>query len=94
MIDKVMMVLQNCMDSLKVEPGSYSETCPTPSHDGTQIIDIKVEEASDIETVKNSLLIPFPQVKAEHQVRCMSACPIRHISQISRIMYCLSHLIC
>jgi hypothetical protein len=71
-----MMVLQNCMESLMVEPGSDSETCPTPSHDVTHIIDIKVEGASDIEAVKDPLLIPFPEVKVEHQVSCMSACPV------------------
>jgi hypothetical protein len=44
MIDKVIVVLQNCIDSLKVELGSYSETC----NDGNQFIDIKVEEVTDI----------------------------------------------
>jgi hypothetical protein len=97
MIDKIMMVLQNCMDSLKVEPGSDSETYPTPSHDGTQIFDIKVEEASDIEVVKDPLLIPFPEIKSEHQVSCMSACPLLGIFHkypelctVSLISSCLS----
>jgi hypothetical protein len=68
MIDRGTMVLQNCMDFLKVEPGSVSETCPTSSHDGDQIIDVKVEE--------DPIPINFPGIKAEHEVSCMSVCPL------------------
>jgi hypothetical protein len=68
------MVLQNCMDFLKIEPGSISETCPTSSYDGNQIIDIKVEEASDTQEVEDPLLITLPEIKAEHEVSCVSVC--------------------
>jgi hypothetical protein len=70
MIDKGTVVLQNCMASLKIEPGSISETCPTSSHDGDQIIDIKVE-VSDTQQVEDPLLIALPEIKPEHKVSCM-----------------------
>jgi hypothetical protein len=86
------MVLQNCMDFLKIELGSMSETCPASSHDGNQIADIKVEEASDTQEVEDPLLITVPEIKAEPEVSCASVCVVWHISQISRIVYCLHDL--
>jgi hypothetical protein len=67
-IDKGTMLLQNCMDILKVEPSSVSEVCPSSSHDGDQIIDVKVEEGP--------VAIPFEGIKAEHEVSCMYVCPL------------------
>jgi hypothetical protein len=66
MIDKCMMVLQICLDSLKAEPGLDSETC----HDGSHIIDMKVEEVTVDE---HPVLITFPAVKAEQEVCLYSA---------------------
>jgi hypothetical protein len=60
------------MDFLKIEPVSISDTCPTTSHDGYQITDIKVEEASDTQEVEDPLLITLPEIKAEHEVSGMS----------------------
>jgi hypothetical protein len=71
MVDEGMMILQNSMDFLKVEPGSSSEICPT-SHAGDQVNDIKVE-ASDTEEVEDPLLVTLPGIKAESEVSCMSA---------------------
>jgi hypothetical protein len=70
MIDKVMMVLQNCMDFMKVERGLSSGklVCPPYSYSGNQIRDIKVEEVSNNEAAQDPLLIPFSEVKAEHEV--------------------------
>jgi hypothetical protein len=64
------MVLQNCMDLLKVEPGSYNETCLTSSHDGSQILSLNVEEVTDVQEEDDPLLISHPVIKAEHEVRC------------------------
>jgi hypothetical protein len=72
MTDEDVMILQNSMDFLKVEPGSSSETCPT-SHDGDQVSDIKVE-ASDTEEVEDPLLVTLPVIKTESEVSCMYAC--------------------
>ena len=44
MIDSDVLLLQNCMDLLKVEPGSCSEACLTSSHDENRVTDVKVEE--------------------------------------------------
>jgi hypothetical protein len=74
MIHKGTMVLQNCMDFLNTEPGLISETCPTSSHDGYQIADIEVEEASDTQKIEDPLLITSPEIKAEHEVSCMFVC--------------------
>jgi hypothetical protein len=63
------MVLQNCMDFSKVEPGLSDETCPALSHDRTQVIDIKVE-VSHTREVEDPLLITLPGIKAEHKVSC------------------------
>jgi hypothetical protein len=75
-IDEVTMVLQSCMDFLKVEPTWISETCPGSYHDGNQITHINVEEASDTQEVEDPLLITLPEIKSEHGVSCMSACPL------------------
>jgi hypothetical protein len=74
MIDNGKMVLQNCMDCLKVEPGLSAEICPASTHDGAQVIDIKVE-VSDTQEVKDPLLITLPEIKTEHKVSCLPACP-------------------
>jgi hypothetical protein len=76
MINKVMMILQNCMDFPKVEPGLSSQILVRPpySHNGNQISDIKVE-VSDNEAVQDTLIISFPEIKAEHEVSDISACP-------------------
>jgi hypothetical protein len=42
------MVLQSHMDVLKDEPGSCDEACVTSSDDESQVIDVKVEEDSDV----------------------------------------------
>jgi hypothetical protein len=67
MTDEGMVILQNCMDFLKVEPGLISETCPS-SHDGNQVIDVKVEEASDTCEVEDPLLVTLPGIKVECEV--------------------------
>jgi hypothetical protein len=63
------------MDFLKVEPGLSDESCPASSHDGTQVIDIKVE-VSNPQEVEDPLLITLPGIKAEHEVSYVSACPL------------------
>jgi hypothetical protein len=63
-VDDGTMVVQICIDFLKVEPLSSNETCPTSSHDGNKVIDIKVEE--------DPVPITFPGIKPEHEVSCMS----------------------
>jgi hypothetical protein len=65
MIDNGVMVLQNCMDLLKSVPGLCSEASDACSH-------IKIEEDIDVQEEKDPLLLPFPFVKIEQEVSCMS----------------------
>jgi hypothetical protein len=67
-IDKGTVVLQSCMDLLKIVPGSYSETY----HDGNQVINVKVEDVTRTQEEGNPVPITFPVIKAEHEVSCMS----------------------
>jgi hypothetical protein len=71
-----MVVLQNCFDLLKVVPGSYSETSLTSSHDGNQVINIKVEDFADTQEEEDPLLIKLPVMKSEHEVSYMSVCTL------------------
>jgi hypothetical protein len=92
------MVLQNCTDFLKVEPGLGDETCPMSSRDGDQVIDIKVE-VSDTQEVEDPLLITLPEIKSEHEVSRMPACPPLsryHISPVLSFSYSFGcpHLLC
>jgi hypothetical protein len=85
---KVMVVLQNCMDSLKVECGSDSETC----HDGNQVIDIKVEEITGIQAEDDPVLITFPVIKAEDEVSCLSICNfLAHFTSIWNCQFSFSY---
>jgi hypothetical protein len=70
LINKVVLLLQNCINLLKVVPGSYNDTSVTSSHDGNQVLNIKSEVTGDPE------LITFPVVKAEHEVSCTAVCSL------------------
>jgi hypothetical protein len=93
------------LDSQKDEPGSHSEACPSLSEDGDHSVNIKVEEFSDVEDRKDPVPVTVVGIKVEHEVSCMSLCPllgislsypelrtVRHISVISRVASSLSHL--
>jgi hypothetical protein len=68
-IEYGIVVLQNCMNLLKVEPGSYSETLLTSSYDGSQIFNMNIKVTNVQE--KDPLLVSLPGTKAEHEVRCL-----------------------
>jgi len=63
MVDDGMMVLQNCTDLLKAEPGSCSEECITSCLDESEVTDIKVEV--------DPALLTHPEIKSEHEVSFM-----------------------
>jgi hypothetical protein len=48
-IDMDIVVLQNCIDLQEVVPDLFRETCLTSPHDGSQVINIKVEDVSGIQ---------------------------------------------
>jgi hypothetical protein len=71
MIDNNVLILQNCMDLLKVEPGSCSETYLTSSHNANHAVDIKVENCSvgeGSEEEEDPLPIPFTPMNPEYDV--------------------------
>jgi hypothetical protein len=71
------LVLQNCLDIEKRAPGPYSDTYAASSHDANQPMNIKVEEVSDVEgEEKHRVPMAFVGIKAEHEVSCMSLCPL------------------
>jgi hypothetical protein len=76
MSDQSMVVLWNCLDSQKDVPGSHSEACPSSPHSGDQAVDIKVEEFSDVEVRDDPAPKTFMGIKAEHEVSCVSVCPL------------------
>jgi hypothetical protein len=64
-----MIVLQDCMDSLKDAPGSYSEAC----HDGNEVINIK-GEVKGVQEEEVPDLSTFPVTKTQREVSCMFVC--------------------
>jgi hypothetical protein len=72
--DNNMIALQECMDLLTVVSGPGSEASVACSH-------IKVEEDIDVQEQKDPLLLPFPFIKLEQEVSCMS-------------VHCHSHFTC
>jgi hypothetical protein len=77
MADRGIVVLQNCIDLEKHVPGPCSETYPASSCDANQAMNIKVEEISDIEAEEEDPLpMTFIGIKAEHEVSCLSVCPL------------------
>jgi hypothetical protein len=59
-----MVFLQICMDLLEVVPGSCSEV----SHNGNQIIDVKVEKVPVIQEEDDPVQITFPVIETEQDV--------------------------
>jgi len=66
------MVLQSHVSIPKDEPGSCDEACVTSSDDENQVIDIKVEEDSDVKEENDAEQIKSPVTGTESEVRCMS----------------------
>lgn len=60
----------NCMDLLKGEPRSSSETCLVSPYDGNRVAGIKVEEVTDVKEEEHSESITSPAMKSEHE-KCM-----------------------
>jgi hypothetical protein len=58
------LVLQNCLELVKVVPGSDSETCC----DGNWDVIIKDEDVTDVQEDEDPLLITSPLMKAEQSV--------------------------
>ena len=68
-----MMVLQNCMDTLKSEPGPCTGAGLMSSDDGNEGVVIKVEEVSDIKEEEDSEPTS-PLIKTEPAVSSLCMC--------------------
>jgi len=74
------------MDVLKVEPDSDDES---------EVIDIKVEDATDVKQEEDPLLITLPVADTEHEVSFMSVCLLlKHFLQMSRMPVVLASFVC
>jgi hypothetical protein len=65
---KSMVVLQNCMDVLKPEHGSCSNSSLTSFHGANEITGIKVEEVTDITEEENQESVTPEVLKMEPDV--------------------------
>jgi hypothetical protein len=52
--------------------GLCTEVCPESSHDICQAFSIKAEVLSGEEEEEDPLTIPFPEIKAEPEVSCVT----------------------
>ena len=68
---------------LKHKPGLCSETCHTSSGDCNEVIGMKVEEVTNIKVEEYLEPIIFPVIKTEHEVSCISVCPLLSTSYIN-----------
>ena len=66
------------MDVLKVEPDSGDES---------EVIDIKVEDTTDVKQEEDPLLITLPVRDTEHEVSCMSVCLVKAL--LTNVQKCL-----
>jgi hypothetical protein len=71
MIDKDVIVLQNCTNLEKALPGPCGDTYPT-SDDANRAMNVKAEEVSDAEEDEGPVPITFLEIKADPEVSCMS----------------------
>lgn len=66
------------MDVLKVEPDSGDES---------EVIDIKVEDTTDVKQEEDPLLITLPVTDTEHEVSCMSVYLVKAL--LTNVQKCL-----
>ena len=75
---KSLVVLQNCMDLQKREPGSPNKTCVTSHLDGNEVIGIEAEIVSNMTEEED------PVIKTEPKV---SGVPVVSVMDISYSLY-------
>ena len=74
------VVLQNSMDLLKGEVGSYSKTCATSTVDGNEANDIEAERVLDITEEDDQEQTTITVIKTEPNVSCVPVVSVTHIS--------------
>jgi hypothetical protein len=68
--------------------GSHRELCGAHSHDGHQAVNIKVEKFSPGQD--GEVPVTVEEIKAEHEVSCMSVSTVGHISGIQYFPFSFS----
>jgi hypothetical protein len=88
--DQVMVVLQDCLESQKYIHTSCSHrvACASSSYDADQAVNLKVEEFSDVEVRK--VPVTVEELKAEHEVSCMTVSTVRLMSGIQDLTFSFS----
>ena len=71
------VVLQNRMDLLQSEPGSYNKTCVTCTLDGNEVFGVEAERVSE---VADQETMTIPVLKKEPNVSCVPVVSVMHIS--------------
>ena len=79
------VVLQNCLDILKSEPGSIIDTCQVSCDDGNQIVGIKVEDVTDVKEEEDPWPATSTAITTEPAVSRM--CVYRGLCTLDRIQY-------
>jgi hypothetical protein len=69
-----MMVLQDCVDVVKGDPGSCNEACSASSDDGNQVYGLKIEDDADMKEEDGPELVTSPLTEAEHDASHMTCC--------------------
>jgi hypothetical protein len=69
-----MMVLQNCMDLLKDEPGFCLQKCVIYSNNGKKVIGIKVTDVTNVTGQQYQESVTTPLIGTVPEVSCMSVC--------------------
>jgi hypothetical protein len=59
------------MDVEKDSPDFCSEICPLSPQDACQLMNVKVEEVSNVQEEEFPVPITWQTIKAEHEVSCM-----------------------
>jgi hypothetical protein len=81
------VVLQNCMDVLKSEPGSSIGTCQVSSDDD-HFVGIKVEVVSDVKVEEDPGPATSTAIKTEPAVSCMSLCIQVYVHWTDQVHVC------
>jgi hypothetical protein len=75
-------ILQSSTPLPQIGPSVCSDRCQRTSHNGTEDVTVKVEQASDREVEEGPEPISFPEIKAERMVSCMPVCSLLHMSHL------------
>jgi hypothetical protein len=91
-----MVVFQNCVVSVKGEPGLCSETYITPSNDEIEEVNTKVEEVIYIKEEGVPEAIACPLIETEPEVRvCARVCVCMQIgAHVHLFVHICVHVVC